>query len=70
MSWTHTRSKIAHAKRRDPSADVTELTRQLRAERLEDHIARAVAAAPPLTTEQRDRLATLLRGVEVGGPDA
>ena len=33
-----------------------------RAEQLEDHIRRVVEAAPPLTAEQRDRLALLLRG--------
>lgn len=64
MSWTHTRSRIAHVKKADPSADVTELKRQLKAERLEDYIKRAVDAAPPLTLEQRDRLAALLRGGE------
>ncbi len=62
MSWTHTRSKIAHAKRRDPSADVTELAHQLRVERLEDYTTRAVAAAPPLSDATRDHLALLLRG--------
>lgn len=67
MSWTHTRSKIAHTKRRDPSADVTELVRQMRAEKLEDYIKRTVEAAPPLTPEQRDRLALVLTG---GGPSA
>ena len=67
MSWTHTRSKIAHAKKNDPGANVLELRRQLKAERLEDHIARIVDAAPPLTADQRDRLALLLRG---GGDDA
>lgn len=61
MSWTHTRSQIAHAKKRNPDADVTELRRQLRAERLADHIQRVVNEAPPLTPEQRDRLAGLLR---------
>lgn len=61
MSWTHTRSKIAHTKKLDPSADVTDLRRQLRAERLEDYILRTVDAAPPLTDEQRNRLARLLR---------
>lgn len=60
MSWTKTRSQIAHAKKADPQADVTELRRQLKAERLEDHIKRTIEAAPPLTAEQRDRLAVLL----------
>ena len=62
MSWTHTRSKIAQAKRRDPNADTTELVRQLKAERLADYIRQTVDAAPPLTPDQRDRLALLLRG--------
>jgi hypothetical protein len=62
MSWTKTRSEIAHAKRHDPHADVTELQRRLKAERLEDYLRRTVDAAPPLSAEQRDRLALLLRG--------
>ncbi len=62
MSWTHTRSKIANAKRKNPDADLTSLRQQLKAERLEDYIARTVDAAPPLSVEQRDRLALLLRG--------
>lgn len=62
MGWTKTRSQIAHIKKRDPQADTTELRRQLKAERLAEHIARVVAEAPPLTPEQRDRLAVLLRG--------
>ena len=65
MSWTHTRSKIATTLRADPKADVTELRRQLKAERLEDHIAKTVAEWPPLSPAQLDRLAILLRG-EVG----
>jgi hypothetical protein len=62
MGWTHTRAKIAHALRQNPDADVTELRRQLKAERLEDHVRSIVDAAPPLTDEQRDRLARILRG--------
>lgn len=61
MSWTKTRSEIALAVRNNPDADVTELRRQLKAERLEEYISRVVDAAPPLTAEQRDRLAVLLR---------
>lgn len=66
MSWTQTRSQIARTKKADPTADVTELRRQLKAERLEDYIKRTVDAAPPLTDTQRARLAALLSG----GPDA
>lgn len=62
MPWTNTRSQIARTIKDDPSADVTELRRQLKAERLELHICQIVDAAPALTLEQRDRLAVLLRG--------
>lgn len=60
-TWTKVRSDIALACRRDPQADTTALRGELKAARLEDAIARAVASAPPLTPEQRDRLALLLR---------
>ncbi|UFN46080.1 hypothetical protein [Nocardioides okcheonensis] len=73
MGWTHTRSKIAGELRRNPEADVTELRRQLKAERLEEHIKRVVDDAPPLNDEQRARLARLLRstaGGDRGGPSA
>lgn len=62
MSWTHTRSELANALRVDPSADVTDLRRRLKAERLADHIRKIVDAAPPLTADQRARLAALLGG--------
>lgn len=61
MGWTNTRAKIAYNIRQDPHADVTELRRQLRAERLAEHIERIVNQAPPLTDAQRDHLAALLR---------
>jgi hypothetical protein len=38
-----------------------ELRRDLRAAELEEHVRRVVDAAPPLTPEQRDKLAALLR---------
>jgi hypothetical protein len=41
--------------------DANELHRQLRTERIEEHIQRTVDAAPPLTPEQRDRLTAILR---------
>ena len=62
MGWTQTRSQIAHAIKKNPNADTTQLRQQLRAERLAEHIERTVNAAPPLTAAQRDRLALLLRG--------
>ncbi len=55
----------AEAKRRpgDPHArdEVDELRRQYRAVAAEDYIRELVDSAPPLTDEQRDRLAVLLR---------
>jgi hypothetical protein len=41
--------------------DLVRARQNLKAARLEEHIAEVVAAAPPLTSEQRDRLAALLR---------
>jgi len=44
------------------SPQVLDAQRDLAAARLEEYIASTVAAAPPLTTKQRDDLANLLRG--------
>ena len=66
MSWTHTRSRIAHAKRTDPNADVTDLRGQLKAERAEAYIEQILADWPPLSDEQRTRLAELLAPVRGG----
>lgn len=63
MSWTKTRSEIAHAKRRDPNADTTELRRKMREERAAEYIKKLVDDAPPLTADQRARLAELLAPV-------
>jgi hypothetical protein len=67
VSWTHTRSKIAIQKRRNPDADVTELRRQLKAERTAEYIEKVLADWPPLTDQQRTALAELLKPVRVGG---
>lgn len=60
----HHRARVAALSRDrlpdDP--DLLDARRTLRAESLAEHIAKVVAEAPPLTTEQRDRLALLLRG--------
>lgn len=67
-TWTHERARIASLSRSRTADDpeLVEARRNLRAERLADYIKRTVDAAPPLTADQRDRLALLLRG----GPDA
>lgn len=62
-TWTHHRGRVA-ALSRSRSADDPELVdarRDLKAQRLADHVAKVVAEAPPLTDEQRERIAGLLR---------
>lgn len=64
QNWTHHRAKVAALSRdrspQDPA--LLDARRNLKASRLEDYIRRTVDEAPPLTSEQRDRLAVLLRG--------
>ena len=57
------RARVA-ALSRSRTADDPDLVRargNLKAARLEDYVARVVDAAPPLSPEQRDRIASLLR---------
>jgi len=68
-AWTRTRSQIAVTLRDDPAADVTSLRLRLRAERLADHVCRALAETPPLTAEQRNEIADLLRSSIEGDRD-
>lgn len=49
-------------------SDTTDLDRDLAAEKLADLIARTVAAAPPFTPEQRDRLSALLTPATAPNP--
>lgn len=56
------RSRKAVAHRRGDEHAIVEAGRDLAAAKLEDYIRRTVESAPPLTPEQRDRLAVLLRG--------
>jgi hypothetical protein len=64
VSFTSERARVASLTRsRTPDdPELVDARRNMRAERLADHIRRTVDAAPPLTAEQRDRLALLLRG--------
>ena len=62
MGWTHDRARIAllhKAVDRDDSA-ILDARRDLRASRAELYIAKMLADEPPLTREQRARLASLL----------
>jgi hypothetical protein len=45
-----------------PAEDLAAARRAYITEKLADHITQVVESAPPLTDEQRDRLAVLLRG--------
>jgi len=56
----------AAARHHHPNADADRA--DLAVERIAAYVERVVASAPPLTADQRDPLALLLRGA--GGPDA
>ncbi len=57
------RARVAALKRHHPDDPKTaEAAAQFKADRLAEYIQRLVADAPPLSPEQRDRLALLLRG--------
>lgn len=62
-TWKSERARVASLARFRPSNDpaLVDAKRDLRAERLAEHVARVVAQAPPLTDEQRERIAALLR---------
>ena len=64
MSWTAERARVAALSRSRSSddPDLVDARRNLRAERLAEYIRETVAAAPPFTNEQREKLAVLLRG--------
>lgn len=56
------RSAVAVASRSGNTHKIESTKRDLAAEKIAVYIERTVNAAPPLTLEQRDRLASLLRG--------
>lgn len=60
------RSRKGVAARRGDAEGVAAASRALTEAKLERHIQQALAAAPPLTEAQRDRLAALLRAPEGG----
>jgi hypothetical protein len=62
-TWEHHRGRVAYnARIYGTDAPETENARRdLRAARLAEYIRRTIDVAPPLTGEQRDRLALLLR---------
>jgi len=64
MSWTSERARVASLTRsREPDdPELVAARRNMRAERLADHVRKVVDQAPPLTSEQRARIAAILNG--------
>lgn len=62
-SWTHQRAKVASLSRSRPANDPELITarQNLKALKLEEYVLKVVSEAPPLTSEQADRIASLLR---------
>jgi hypothetical protein len=60
-SWTSERASIAAHSRAGNHAAADAARRRLKAVKAEEYIRHLVDSAPPLTPEQRDRLAVLLR---------
>ena len=71
-TWTHERARVASLSRSraDDDPDLLDARARLRTARFEDRIRRLVATAPPLTDEQRGRLATLLLAAPARGDAA
>jgi hypothetical protein len=63
VSWTHDRARVAALTRsRQPTdPDLLAAKRDLAESRAEEYIKRIVDAAPPLTQDQRSRIAALLQ---------
>lgn len=66
------RGRLNALKRYRPADDpaVLDAARDLAAERLAEHVRRVVDTFPPLTDEQRNQIAALLRPTAVGGDQA
>lgn len=62
-TWTSARARVASLTRsRTPDdPELVNARQDLRALRLEDHVRKVVSEAPPLSNEQRERIAALLR---------
>jgi hypothetical protein len=62
-TWKQKRGRLARLSKDLPADDpqLVALRRDLAADRLAEHIEKVVSEAPPLTMEQRDRIAAILR---------
>lgn len=67
--WKKTRGRLARLSQDLPpdAPQLLELRGDLKTQRAAEYIARIVAEAPPLSDEQRVRLAELLRPARAGG---
>ena len=63
MGWTRERARLAalHRHRRPDDPEITSTVRDLAAERIAEYVRQTVAAAPPLTPAQRQKITALLR---------
>lgn len=61
------RARLGVAARTRDLPQIETARRNLAAAKLEDYVARVVAEAPPLTEDQRTRIAALLRPASGGG---
>ena len=66
-TWTTERASAAAHTRAGNHAAADEARRRLKALKAEEYILKLVEAAPPLSDEQRNRLAVLLRGPSDSG---
>jgi hypothetical protein len=71
-TWTKARSQLANATKSHGanSPEAQQARQHLKALRLEEHVRRVIAQAPPLTDEQRTRLAELLAPIRRSGGSA
>jgi len=68
VSWTRERARVAALTRHHARpVEIEAARRDLRAARLELEVQRIVGEAPPLTEDQRRRLARVLAGAAVEG---
>lgn len=64
VPWTHHRARVARATQTGDTVADEQARRDLKAARAEDYVRRLVESWPPLTDEQLDVLARLIRPVE------
>ena len=62
-TWEQKRGKLARLSQKLPpgAPELEELRAELKAQRLEEHVAKAIASAPPLSEDQLARVAAILR---------